>query len=237
MARRFAGSSGAQTFQAGWSGSACPKRCSKRRPISHCCAAAAPAARPMGAGRDLYGQRKDGSEFPIEIGLNPIGTRSGDVVMATVVDITARKRNLERLAATVAERDNLRRRFMQAQEDERLRLAHELHDQTGQSLAAVMMELKGIEASVDGGGRERLRLLRKQLEEMGRTLHYVAWELRPASIDELGLESVLADYIAEWGAKFGIEADFLCEGSKLEGLNDELRTTIYRVIQEALTNI
>jgi PAS domain S-box-containing protein len=62
-----------------------------------------PAARAMGAGRDLHGRRKDGSEFPVEIGLNPIRTAEGVLVLSAIVDITARKRAEEQNRATAAE--------------------------------------------------------------------------------------------------------------------------------------
>jgi signal transduction histidine kinase len=136
-----------------------------------------------------------------------------------------------------AERDDLRRRIMSAQEEERLRLAHDLHDQTGQSVGAAILELKAVEGLVDAKGRDRVRFLRKQLDDLGQMLHRIAWELRPASIDELGLSHALEHYLAEWSKKHTIKADFHCADANLNKRSNEIRTTIYRVIQEALTNI
>jgi signal transduction histidine kinase len=132
----------------------------------------------------------------------------------------------------------LRRRLVNAEERERLRLSHELHDQTGQSLTAAMLELRDIEPLVTEDNRRRLHVLRQRMAEIGKVLHRVAWELRPASIDEVGLAGALNNYVSEWGAQYDIEVDFYNGGDpELDELSDEVRTTIFRVAQEGLTNV
>jgi signal transduction histidine kinase len=131
----------------------------------------------------------------------------------------------------------LRHHLASAEERERLRLAHELHDQAGQGLIAAILELNEIDSLIDGPARGRLHIVRKQMEEMGKTLHRIAWELRPPSIDELGLRKALASYIADWGERCGTEVDFHCDDPGLDQIPNEIGTAIYRVVQEGLTNI
>jgi two-component system, NarL family, sensor histidine kinase UhpB len=161
------------------------------------------------------------------------GTGAAVFMHGAMQDITERKES-ER------ERAELRRRLMSAQEEERLRLAHELHDQTGQSLTAALLEVKQIGAVVSDEGHVHLARLREQLEDMGKTVHRIARELRPTALEDLGLRAALANHLSEWSVKYGIPSDFhfrcACdEGEK--SLPGDVTTAIYRVAQEALTNI
>ena len=214
-----------------------PERYRKRHAEVRRAFAVAPKPRVMGAGRALTGLRKDGSEFPIKVGLSSIETNFGRLILATMADLTAQNQAKEHLSAILIERDELLRRLVQAQEQERLRLARDLHDQTGQVVAAAMMELRGMEPFVDSGGRKRIHQLRGRLDKMSKALHRIAWELRPASIDEIGLIDTLKDYVTEWSSEFNIPAEFFCSSRRINKLSDEVNTTVYRVVQEALTNV
>jgi len=131
----------------------------------------------------------------------------------------------------------LRRHLAMAEENERLRLSHELHDQAGQSVIAAILELNEIDSLTTGPAQQRLHLLRKKMEEMGKTLHRIAWELRPPSIDELGLRKALSSYIADWSEQCGTDVDFHCDDPQLDEVPNEIATAVYRVVQEGLTNI
>ncbi len=130
----------------------------------------------------------------------------------------------------------LRRNLVNAEERERLRLARELHDETGQVLAATMLELKQIEPFVAPQGRDRLHGLRRTLGQVGQTVHSIAWQLRPTSINDCGLVRALENYVGEWKARNGVEVYFHCAEMQIDLLPEEVRLAIYRVVQEALTN-
>ena len=132
---------------------------------------------------------------------------------------------------------DLHRSLLNIEEEERLRLSHELHDQTGQPLAAALLELSVLEKHKNSIQRDPIQRLRNQVEQTIQAIHRIARQLRPAAIDELGLASALGNYVAEWSEQFGIRADFQCDDdTRLDDLSDEIRMTIYRIVGEALTN-
>jgi signal transduction histidine kinase len=155
-----------------------------------------------------------------------------------VAELTAGKSEAEAATETKSRMvKSLHRHLWNAEERERLRLAHELHDQTGQSLVAAMMELNELRCHVTGDKCDRLCRVREQLDGVGETLRRVAWELRPSSLDDFGLAQALENHLVDWGERCSIEVDFDCSDPDIDRLPDDIRTTIYRVVQESLTNV
>jgi signal transduction histidine kinase len=146
-----------------------------------------------------------------------------------------------RAAAAVAlsqrvARDALRR-VVDAQELERRRLARELHDETGQALTSILLGLRTVE---EARSQDELRNAVEEVRELVRsTLHDVrrlAVELRPKALDDFGLEAALERLTSSFAEQTGIEVDFqtvLPDGR----LPPEVETTLYRIVQEALTNV
>jgi len=146
-----------------------------------------------------------------------------------------------RREAAEAARTKLLHQMVTVQETERGRLARELHDQLGQDLAALLLDLKRLETAepdVPQTAATRARL--SQLQELTRRLmeqmHAIAWELRPAALDDLGVHGALSAYLEQWTRRSGTAVDF---ESNLEGqrLPSAVELALYRIAQEALTNV
>ncbi len=127
---------------------------------------------------------------------------------------------------------------MTLQEEERHRLSRELHDQMGQSLAALMLGLKSLENGDphQHSGGLRLHHLHELADQLAQQVHTVAMNLRPTALDDLGLETALSNYLEEWSERSRISADLHSVGLN-ERLPTHIETTVYRIVQEALTNV
>ena len=144
----------------------------------------------------------------------------------------------ERLRHEMDEREALRRKLLHAQEEERRRIARELHDQMGQNLTALNVGLKSL---LDGQSRSGLGSRVQHLQELAtqtaRDLHRVAVELRPAALDDLGLVKAIRALIETWSTRYRIDVDFEAGQYKAAGISSEIETILYRIIQEALNNV
>ncbi len=147
-----------------------------------------------------------------------------------------------RLLQELREKERMRglllSKVVTAQEEERRRISHELHDQIGQLLTALLIQLQLLERDfAQPALHERLALLKQLAEEIATHLHHIAWELRPPALDELGLVAALERLSEEWSARFGIPCEFITRGVINGEIQPEVAIGVFRIVQEALTNV
>ena len=150
----------------------------------------------------------------------------------------ALKRETERRAVLEAELSQVLRRTVADQEAERRRIARELHDTLGQSLTLLQLGLEGLAGATAGSEAfvAGLASLRTVTAELGRDLNRLAWEVRPTALDDLGVQTAIRNLLETWSERSGIMFDLHLTLND-ERLSLEIETTLYRVLQEALTNV
>lgn len=222
-------------------------------------------ARENGSAADeRWHQRKDGSRFfasGFQTALYENGELTGYAKIAR--DLTERvtleeqlrlsNENLEskvkqrttNLEKEIAERKNseqirveLLRKIITTQEDERKRISRDLHDHLGQKLTALNLNLELVRQKCDDAELcSLIEQTQERAKDIDAELGFLAWELRPASIDELGLEVAISNFVKDFSRHFNIPCEFHSKGFNGKRLIPEIEINLYRIAQEALNNI
>jgi PAS domain S-box-containing protein len=155
-------------------------------------------------------------------------------IVGTHFDLTERHQ-----AEAERARTELLSRLVFAQEDERRRIAREMHDQFGEQLTALSRSIDALKDASAGSPHiaplvDALGTIARQID---RDVDQLVWQLRPTALDDLGLRAALANYVQDWSRRVDIPAELHTSGLLDERLASEAETTLYRIAQEALTNV
>jgi signal transduction histidine kinase len=168
-----------------------------------------------------------------------LGALVAFVAVVRIIQLESRSREQhQRTERAEGEMRGLSRRLVSAQEDERRRLARELHDEVGQMLTAVRMELGKVErlrSSEDGAFASSAAECKRIIDTVMESVRGLSMGLRPSMLDDFGLGSALDWHGRDFSRRYGVPV-FLAIDGDVDRLPEPHRTCVYRVFQEALTN-
>ena len=149
------------------------------------------------------------------------------------------RKEVEHRQSVEQQRAQLFSRLILAQEDERRRIARELHDQLGQQMTALRLTLETLKnlSGESSPVRTQVEALQELARQLDQDIAFRVWELRPAMLEGLGLTAALTEYAGDWSKRYGIRAELRMTRPIDGRLPSQIETTIYRFAQEALNNV
>jgi signal transduction histidine kinase len=186
---------------------------------------------------DLPLETRAGKSINVEFVSNIYQVNGDRVVQCKIRDITKRKRAEEKLKEYSHKLQVLSRRLVEAQETERRNIARELHDEIGQALTVMQLNLQALlQVSGMEGQLPRLKESLAVVDHVLEQVHDISLNLRPLILDDLGLEPALRWFTKRQAALVGLQARFHADPLK-HRLKLVIETECFRVAQEALTNV
>jgi PAS domain S-box-containing protein len=184
-------------------------------------------------------RRTNGDLIPVYLSLNRLRGYKGQALGMVITDLSEQKRKqAEEIKLAEVRRRLLLERTLSAQEEERRRIARELHDEAGQLLTALLVGLRTLEdarklADIRAQGHRLREIAARAIDEVGR----LARGLHPTVLDDLGLGVALNRYTAEYAESYNIAVDLVLGELDPGKLSSAVQITLYRILQEALTNV
>jgi len=189
-------------------------------------------ARRMAQHREVSGLKKDGTEFPAEASISKLVIGEKTTFTVIVRDISDRLRNERQL-------HSLTSRLMTAQEEERRRIARELHDDINQRLALLAIDMGNMEAVpgvMTDQAKQTVQTLAQRLATISDDVRRMAYQFHPSILDDLGLSAALSHMVNEWSVSTGIKTVIVQE-EIADPLPRAIASCLYRIAQESLANV